>query len=360
MVNASPAARPHPTSRRIPGAAVFAVLIGLILTVPLGLRLINRRHPEQTLPATYLPSFEGPRERAAFNASRISDLARLNPGFVVIGDSMAGTRIDERRLGELTGRAVAPLLQAGSGSAFWSLALRNWVIDSGIHPKAVLIFFRDTNLTDVLFRLDEQFRWSVDTVAHEREPELDAVLAARLGGPAYTVTHAVDTLYQGDRARRWIEPAIVNWPARVVEPSRRRREALTTQINERFGLDHLRRMEAADLATADDPSADFDRYVDRSVLPLMLEDARRAGLRLCFVRVQRRPVGNVPPRQSAALVRYLTELRTYVEAHGGMLHDDTGDPAMTLDMYADGDHLAASARRRYTEILFERLRPLFQ
>jgi hypothetical protein len=360
LVTASPASRPPSVSQQVPGTVIFAVLFGLLLTVPLGVRMINRRHPEQTLPATYLPSFEGPRERAAFNAARLTDLARLSPGFVVIGDSMAGTRIDERRLGELTGRPVAPLLQAGSGSAFWALALRNWVIASGIHPKVVLIFFRDTNLTDVLFRLDEQFRWSVDTVAHDREPELDAVMAGRLGGPKFAVRQTAEQLYQGDRARRWLEPALVNWPARVVEPSRRRREALMAQLNERFDLTHLRPMEAADLQTTDDPSADFPRYVDRSVLPLMVEDARRAGLLVCFVRVQRRPLNNAPPPQSAALARYMTDLRSYIEAHGAMLRDDTGDPALTLDMYADGDHLAASARRRYTEILFDRLGPILQ
>ena len=40
---------------------------------------------------------------------------------------------------------------------------------------------------------------------------------------------------------------------------------------------------------------DFDGSVQQSVLPLLLRDARRAGLRVCFVRVQRRPRGTAPP-----------------------------------------------------------------
>jgi hypothetical protein len=91
----------------------------------------------------------------------------------------------------------------------------------------------------------------------------------------------------------------------------------------------------------------------------MLRDAKRAGLTLCLVRVQRRPIGGRPPAQSRAMRRYIDHLRDYIEANGGILHDDTGDPALTLDMYADGDHIARDARRRYTEILFERLRALF-
>ena len=54
--------------------------------------------------------------------------------------------------------------------------------------------------------------------------------------------------------------------------------------------------------------------VDRSVLPLMLRDAARAGLKLCLVRVQRRPIDGRPPQQSAALRQYVADLRAYVES----------------------------------------------
>jgi hypothetical protein len=347
------ATRPH-------GAAALVVLVSVALLVPLLIRAANATHSDRPLPPTYLPALEGPRERGAFDASRTPDLVRLNPGYVVIGDSMAGTRIDERRLGALAGRPVAPLLQPGSGPAFWYLALKNWVIASGVHPRAVFIFFRDTNLTDVLFRLDEQFRWSLDMVAREHEPELDAVLASRIEGPRAFFHRATERIYEGDRARSWVDPALTAWPSRVLFPSKRRRTAFVDEMNARFGLDHLRSTEAADVQTSSDPSADFGRYVDRSVLPLMLSDAHRAGLALCFVRVQRRPTGDGPPAQSRELVRYMQQLRAYVEARGAILRDDTGDPDLGLEMYADGDHLKREARERYTEIFFHRLPAVFQ
>lgn len=273
---------------------------------------------------------------------------------------MAGTRIDERRLGELAGRPVAPLLQAGSGPVFWYLALKNWVIASGIKPRAVFIFFRDTNLTNLMFRLDEQFRWSVDYVAGEKEDEVNALLTVWTSGPWYQVHGVVETVYESDRARRAMEPALTTWPAKVMIPSRRQRTAFMNEVNARFGLDHLRPMEGADIRVAEDREADFDRDVGRSVLPLMMRDARGAGLTLCFVRVQRRPAGARPPIQSRAMRRYVEDLREYIEANGGVFRDDTGDPTLTLDMYGDGDHIARESRRRYTEIFFERLRPLFR
>ena len=169
---------------------------------------------------------------------RIPELQRMNPGYVVIGDSMAGTRINERLLTELTGQPVAPLLQAGTGPVFWYLALKNWVIASGVKPRAVFIFFRDTNLTDTMFRLDEQFRWSLDMVAAEREDELNGVVASVLEGPFYAVHDAVERVYAGDRARRAIEPALTRAPATWITSSRRRQVELLAHANERFGLEH--------------------------------------------------------------------------------------------------------------------------
>ena len=102
--------------------------------------------------------------------------------------------------------------------------------------------------------------------------------------------------------------------------------------------------------------ADFDAFVDKSALPLMLRDARAAGLTLVLVRVQRRPAGDRPPYQSPALLRYAGKLKAYVESRGAVFMDDTGDPAQALDWYGDGDHLSPEGRRRYTEMFASRLR----
>jgi hypothetical protein len=340
-------------------ALQLALALVALLVVPLGLRAANRAQHAPRLQPTYLPALEGPRVREPFESAPIADLARLNPGYVVIGDSMAGTRIEPRRLGELAGRPVAPLLEPGSGPAWWYLALKNWVVPSRIHPGCVFIFFRDTNLTNALFRLDDQFRWSLDMVAGDREDAVNAVIASRRRDALYRLRSAVDETYQASQARQWIEPAMTEWPARLVVPYRRRRAAFMQKLNERFGLGHLRPMEAADMQEAEDRDADFDAYVGRSFLPLTIDEARRHDLTLCFVRVQRRPVGGHPPAQSPAMQRYIASLRRYIESHGAIFHDDTGDPALTLDMYKDGDHVAAASRRRYTEIFYERLARVF-
>jgi hypothetical protein len=337
----------------------LASLILLTLAVPIIIPIAKAQFTAASLPATYLPALEGPRIRARFDTDRISDLQYLKPGYVVIGDSMAGTRVDERRLGELAHVPIAPLLQPGSGSAFWYLALKNWVIASGIKPRMVLIFFRDSNLTDLLFRLDPQFRWAVDLTAHDREDELNALVARRLG-PLNRVHRLLDQYVGVEAMRQRVEPEVTGAPAVAMIASRRRRADFLTEMNGRLGLDHQRHMTAAEVQVEHDPTLDFEGDVDRSVLPLMLRDARQAGLTLCFVRVQRRPTANRPPEQPEALLRYIAALRSYVEQRGAIFHDDTGDPLLTLDLYEDGDHLARHARRLYTENLYNRLRPHFQ
>jgi hypothetical protein len=124
------------------GATQLATLVLLTLLVPATLRIANAlgvQHAAVT--PSYLPALEGPRTRQPFEPAPIADLAGMNPGYVIIGDSMAGTRIDPKRLSELTHQPIAPLLHAGSGSAWWYLVLKNWVIASGVHPRCVFIFF---------------------------------------------------------------------------------------------------------------------------------------------------------------------------------------------------------------------------
>jgi hypothetical protein len=340
----------------MPVSRLLLAVAGLLL-LPLGLRAANRLYPAPAPHASYLPALEGPRERLSFDADRVSGLAGMKPAWVLIGDSMADSRIEPVLLASLTGRVTVPLLYAGSGPAWWYLVLKNWVIASGIHPKAVIVFFRDTNLTNVMFRIDAT--WSLDTAALDREDGLNAVVARRRGSLFYQARDWFERVYQTAQVRRWIEPAMSEWPARILFPYRKPRAAFMERLNNRFRLEHLRPMDAADMQATEDREADFDAFVDKSALPLMLRDARQAGLTLILVRVQRRPVGGHPPFESAALRRYVAKLKGYVEAQGGVFMDDTGDPAQTLDLYEDGDHLSREGRRRYTELFASRLRQRF-
>jgi hypothetical protein len=348
-----------PEARRARAGVQLALCLAAIVIVPFAFRAINSVRGVSALPPTYLPALEGPRERRPFDDRPIHLLRGIRPGYVIISDSMGG-HIDRRTLQRLSRRTVAPLLQPASGSAWWYLALKNWVIASGVRPRCVFILFRDTNLTEPLFRIDGTNRWKLDLVARDREDEVNAVIAARTNGRLYHIRTVIARAYQTEATREWAEGGADDAVARLMIGDDGRREAFLDDLNDRLGRDHLRPIEEADIQATDDRQADFDKYVDASFLPLMLRDAGEAGIRLCFIRVQRRPVDGRPAPQSAALRRYIAQLEAYLQAHGAVFHDDTADPLLLAEeLYTDGDHMTDRAEVLYTQNLYNRLRFLF-
>jgi hypothetical protein len=329
------------------------MLLALVLT-PLVLRGFNEAMDATGSNHSYLPSYESRRARKGFRTKPVELLAHRPPEWVFIGDSMLGTRIDPTLLSELSGtpdRDVALLVQAASGPAYWYLSFKNVLVASGVRPRMTFFFFRDTNMTDTLFRLQSTLGDALDDVAHEREPELDAMVAARQRGAWSQVDALLNRVYQVDTASSWMQPTVRRWYAFWRYPDPDARLKFENVIEEDFN-ENFRRDLAADLGTVGD-DADFAHDVGTSVLPQIAALSQKHGLPVCFVRVQRRPEGGQPPTQSRALIKYIADFRAWAETHGACFHDETGDRELTLDLYEDGDHVAD--RLAYTRIFRRRL-----
>jgi hypothetical protein len=336
--------------------SLCAVLAGAAV-VPLGLRAVNAALPDAGVRASFVPTIETPRPRAAFDAAAAADLRAAQPEFVVIGDSTAGNRIDPRHLSRVTGRSVVGLFRAGSPVAYWFLAFKNLVAENGLRRiKGAVIFFRDDQLTTQV----EANPPDLDTVAREHEPELDRVWSSYRFGRSSPVHRLARQAYQFDLTRVWLEPWLTRAPANVAASAWRPAALLHAINTEVFALDRLRQFAAADLAQSEGAALDFDANVSRSLLPEFIAVAARADLPLAFVRVQRRPRADGPPLQSAALERYIQDLKQYLEDRDVSYGDDYGDPALTLDTYADGDHLRPDALLPYTEGFARRYARFFQ
>jgi hypothetical protein len=322
-------------------------VIGGALLLPLGLRAINAVLPGAAAHSTYLPTLETPRPREPFDEAAAAALREAQPEFLIIGDSMAGIRVDPRHLSRVTGRSVAGLFEQGAPVAFWYLQLKNLVIGNGLQGvRGVVFFFRDDQLTTQV----EVNGPVLDRVARDSEPELDRVLAAHRLGIFSEVHRTARTVYQFDLTRVWLEPRLIRAPTFALRATVGKPADLVDEMNsEIFGLDKLRKFEAADLPQAQEEFLDFDAQVNRSLLPEIMRLAESANIRLAFVRVQRRPEPSGPSEQSAALARYIEDLRAYVTARGASFHDDRGDPDQPLSVYADGDHLRSDQRIPYTE-----------
>ena len=346
-----------PGTRPARGLSLGAVILGLLL-LPLGLRVVNRAVRPADAAPSYIPSIESPRVRGPFDSEAVAALREAANDYILIGDSMAGTRIDPGHLSRLIGgHGAAALFHPGSGAAYWYLTFKNFVVNAGLRPKAVVFFFRDENLTDTLFRV---YPSALDRVARNREPVLDELLAARSRGPFYRLHGAVRRVYQHDQTRAWLEPLIVRAPVALSAGTRARRQLLESMNNEVFTLEALRPLVAADMAAASGEALDFDRNLPTSVLPEILRLSKVSGIRVAFVRVQRRPAADGPPQQSAALETYVRRLWSYLQANGAIFHDDWGDPDQPLAIYEDGDHLRKAFRRTYTEIFFRKNPEIFR
>lgn len=347
-----------PRAAIVRSVASLLLVIGLAALVPLGLRGVNALNDTGKLPQSCLPSAFPPGPRGPFVADAADSLRRADPAYVVIGDSMAGTRVDHRYLARLVGGLVAPIYEPASASAYWYLAYKNWVVASGIRPRAVIVYFRDWMLTDPMFRLNQRH---IDRVALDREPELDRIVGMHAQGPFFRVHAWLRDVYQFDRTRAWIEPIVERAPVTLAASRPRARRELLGRMNEEiFTLDGLRAMAAADIGAADAERLDFDRDLPRSVLPEMIRLAKENSTRLAFIRAQRRPEGNRPPIQSPELIDYTRKLKEYLEANGAYFHDEWGDPELPLSIYRDGDHIRRDAERHTTELLVRRNPGLFK
>lgn len=343
-------------SRVYPALSGLAIVIVIAATPLLGRVAVDRFGPPVDETRSYLPSVEERRARRPFVDWPIEALRDMKPGIVIIGDSIAG-RVHPGRLSELTEVEVAPLLRAGSGPAVWYLQFKNYVVASGARPEFVIVFFRDTNLTDLTFRMLGEYRGMLDDYALDLEPELDRQIATRSFGPWHRAHTWLDRTYAVERTRAWLEPELSAWAARVAA-GRRGGLRLQDSVNERFALENLRPMPLTDMSVISEFDAEFQANVETSVLPLMLDLARAQGLRLVFVRGQRRMEDGSPRVDTPALRQYMQDLRSYIEARGASLIDDQFDPQVALLPYVDLEHLADSAIFDYTALFARKLEAL--
>jgi hypothetical protein len=333
-----------------PVLSLCLVLAGAV-AAPLGLRTLNSALPGANARDSYLPTIETPRPREPFDQAAADAVRDAQPQFVVIGDSMAGIRIDPLQLSRQAHTQVVGLYQQGSPVAYWYLAFKNLAIENRLEKlRGAIFFFRDDQLTTQV----QVAPGSLDRVARDHEPELDRALAANRLGVFSEIHRAARSVYQFDRTRRWLEPLLLQAPANLAATTMAPSELLKAINTEVFALERLRAFEAADLAAAQEEALDFHANVGDSLLPEIIRLAADAGVRLAFIRVQRRPGAEGPPPQPAKLTEYVNALKGYLEARGAYFHDDWGDPDEPLSMYADGDHLTAEGRLRYTQRFAER------
>lgn len=327
----------------------------------------------------HIPNGVSNRERDSFRPPTfVAEMKRERPEWVLVGNSMLGSRIaDVEKLGEDAGMTAKLITKGGSQSATWFLILKQIIVESGAKPRWVTVFFRHTDLTWPDFRLTGIQADAIAQMDGPAQPEWREVLG---DGGRPVITAAIEaelknlfpSNYLNFEDRRGVQTRSfrltrIGTHANATE----RRE----ELNERFGLAHLRHDLRSDTALAagataaevdgddqDDASYElgptaFDPSPMASFLPHMVELARENGIRLHFHRVKRKPRG--ASVQSDWMQRYMADLGQWLVQNDCVLTDETSDPALTRDMYADGDHLSAddAIQARYRKLFLTRVKP---
>ncbi len=367
---------PPPLNRSTSIARLVAFLVVAVL-LPAGLcRLFD-------YPANAIE--EGAASKDFDVAAEKKNLLRSSAEWVLIGNSMLNTRIDHKSLTEISHVKARKVSRGGSQSALWFLFLKNVIVDSGAKPTIVTIFFRDTDLTWPDVRVEGLNRPVIDLLNGRSQPEWEQVFSKK-GGKSQDLLPVLGSFLEGLfpathlrlNARRQIQ----NRSFRLTRIGTKDNGSIRRiQLNDRFDLSHLRHDLGGDLASAETASSSssadgqvvdpgfyedgpvvFDPSPDVSFLPHIIAVAKQHQITLHFHRIKRRPLENHTRPDNAALSSYITALSHYLEKEGCLLTDESIDSALTLDMYADGDHISANAaiQSNYLQNFWTRVRPIVE
>ena len=368
---------PKPTLPQSSAAPLLQllVLIGVALAVPTV--LVQKVRPE----------LENAERQAEFKRNdpeaERQRLARSDPEWILVGNSMLNTRINPKELSRVSGLEAMKLAEGGSQSAIWFLFLKRIVLESGVKPKWITVFFRETDLTWPDFRIGGTNEELIKLLDGQKQPEWQQVIVNRgsAGGKAATgdvvgrVSEGLKAMLGGEDWRKWGRSRLQHASFEATEfgggmaHDLRRRE-----MNERFSLDHLRHDLGADtamatgsvagIAAADADGegagdvgrygagpAEFDGSPDASFLPHIIAVAKQTGARVHFHRVKLRRRAADGIGDSERMTAYLKALRGYLEKEGCAFTDESDDPLITADLYADGDHISRepALQQRYIE-----------
>ncbi len=294
------------------------------------------------------------------------ELARRQPQFVFIGNSMLWSRIDDNLLSHLLGGVPTySIVNFGGLSAIHYLALKYLLIPSNIHPRRVFIFFRGTTLVQPSMRTTGPYYEAlIRRISPGPDAEFERLAHGRRVSVASGLRLALNRMFAVQGNRRSVRDALGQAALFMVVPGldnehAKERQQLLARVNERFGLKNVgAAMDQESMrSNARDP-LDFRSAVNDSFLPAIIRLAREHDLPLAFIRVQERPPADGLMQDTPEMQRFMADLRSYLEQNNVALYDFTGDPELPLAMYGQGDHIREP--KEYTPIFFKRVRTLLQ
>jgi len=289
-------------------------------------------------------------------------MAAKKPQVVLLGNSMLGYGIDERGFQALTGKKTAKLWIGGGASAWWYATMKNVICQAKVKPETVILFFRDSSMTRPNHRVDGQYKLQMEDMSNQKEPLLQRIAyTKKMNSASYFLHQHLPIYAKKEDVHSGIQTFIKNKSTAILlnTPTGEAEKAIARVFknkNMNQQLLTIRQLNAEKVKGKG--NYDFQKRVEHSFLPHIIELADKHDINLMFVRIKRRR-DIEPNKESEDLKEYIRQLAAYLEDSGCTFQDYTNDPRLKLEHYADGDHLnSTTGIKLFTEILSRQTIPI--
>jgi hypothetical protein len=314
------------------------------------------------LPAMLIPSFS--KREPYFSDMVHRQLQQKRPDFVFMGDSMLWSRIDDELLGQIIGRPVHSIVNFGGKSAFLYLSFKYQFLPAKVPVKRAFFFFRGTTLVlPKLATTGAYYEGLLQKICPMPDPVFERLVRGQSNSLADRLSNRLKWLLPVQDNQKMVREALSQAALWLTVPgslATSERSRFRNQVNERFSLNKTGsgHDKADDQLTGESESYDFNGMVDQSFVPEIIRLADENKVEIAFIRVQQRPPDTGFVEDKPEMKAFLRDLQAYLQLHGADYYDFTGDPEITLPMYALGDHIRDP--KEYTPIFAKRVKHLLQ
>lgn len=310
---------------------------------------------------TPYPSPLGPTFTPRIKDEHIKAIDANRPEFVLIGDSTLEEGVDQTLLTSELHEETYKLSVRGSATAAWYLVMKNVVMKSAHRPKYIVILFRDTMLTVPYFRTTGRYLELLDDYAGKNEPVLNELAFINQMNPVEKIMEQYLPLYGMrwdirtglEHRLRYMAPSIINCQKDCAE------DAVHSIFGRELDTIALNQMIEDSVDSLYSPDEmNFDRHIDTSFLPVMIDLAEDNNTSLVFVRTG---TLNFPTVESEpqALKNYINLLGAYLADHDNVYFLDLAyDERIDASFFVDSVHFNAHGKELFTPILADELRSI--
>jgi len=295
-------------------------------------------------------------------AKVIRKINSKKPETILLGNSMLGRTIDKKQLQRHFDGKILKLGIPGTASARWFLLIENILSKAKHQPKYLILFFRNTRLTDPSFRVTGKYFYPLYIRMGEEEPEIDKrAFRAEMSLFSYFL-YKHWPLYR-DRAR--IQKVLENWlkekAASVLSEDRKfANNSIKQMFIERYMNKQLLTAAQDRAEELGDTSAyDFEVRLEKSFLPLIVSMLRERNIKLLAVSTRTR--GHAKGYGNSRQIRqYISSLANYFNDNQIPFLDVSSNNEIKPEHFARGDHLNKNGRNIFTEIFAEWLKSVME